>query len=348
MRLADIRGQDRAVSTLGGDIAAGRMAHAYLFVGPESIGKFTTASAVASVLLCERKGVEPGEKDACGVCAACGKVEAGTHPDFMVIRRDGQFIKIGEFEADRKREDPPQIRQLIAAANRKPYEGPVKVFVVDEAHRMNPSAANALLKTLEEPPGDTVVILTATTSGSLPRTIVSRSRVVRFQTLQRRQLETEIRRVRGLEEDEARLLAAFSAGRMDLALTGDPEEIVDRLDRALALLEAGITGGTEEILKIVAGVGRPSEEAEALLEVLRFILRDAILLRSNVSGEYLMHEGLNEKLSHLIQACPLKTLEHMFQRAGALLQDIRVRNVNPQLGWESLLLDSRSMATAGG
>jgi DNA polymerase-3 subunit delta' len=317
-------------------------------VGPESIGKFTTAFAFAGVLLCERRKEELGGEDACGECAACKKMKASVHPDFMVIRRDGQFIKIGEFESERKQKDPPQIRQLIAAANRKPYEGPVNVFVVDEAHRMTTSAANSLLKTLEEPPGNTVVVLTATMSGSLPHTIVSRCRVVRFQALQQQKLEKEIQRTRGLDKDVAQLLAAFSAGRMDLALTNDPEKIAARLERAIALLGAGIRGRTDEILKVVAGVGRPSEEAETLLESFRLILREAILLQRDVSGKHLMSEGISEKLRPLIQSCPLRVLEKVFQQVGLLLQDIRLRNVNPQLGWESLLFGFRSIALTGG
>lgn len=344
----EVLGQDRSVSALRRDISTGRVAHAYLFVGPESTGKFTTALAFASVLLCEREKGKPGREDACGECVACEKMKAGVHPDFMVIRRDGQFIKIGEFEADRKQKDLPQIRQLIAAANRKPYEGPVNFFVVDEAHRMTTSAANSLLKTLEEPPGDTVVVLTATMTGSLPKTIVSRCRVVRFQALQQRQLETEIRRVRGFKKDEAQLLAAFSAGRMDLALTSDPEEIAARLERAITLFEAGIKGRTDSILKAVAGIGRPSEEAETLLESFRLILREAILLQRDVSSKHLMSEEMSEKLRPLIPSCSPRVLEYVFQQAGLLLQDIRLKNVNPQLGWESLLLGFRPIVATGG
>ncbi len=348
MRLAEIKGQDRAVSALRRDFSTGRMAPSYLFVGPEGVGKTTTAIAFAGLLFC-KEGARGGEsEDACGVCDACRKVRTESHPDLMVVRRDGRFIKVGEFEKDRKRGEPPQIRQLIAAAQRKPYEGPVKVLVVDEAHRMNASAANALLKTLEEPPPGTVIILTAAMLGALPQTVVSRCRVIRFRKLERSWLASEVERLRGRSAEEARLVASFADGRMDHALEADPEEVFARRTKALDLLEAALEGRTAAALKNVSGVGRPAEEAEALLDVFMSLVRDVRAVRGGAEPGFLVHEDLANELARHGSAYTNKALEDLFDRARSLRADIRLKNANPQLGWESLLLTPKKPAAVGG
>lgn len=322
------------------DISSDRLAPAYLFVGPESVGKFTTAVAFAGVLLCADRREAQGGPDACGTCLTCRRVRGEAHPDLMVVRRDGQQIKIGEFE--RKREEPPQIRQLIAAAQRRPFEGNRKVLMVDEAHRMNVSAANALLKTLEEPPADTVIILTATTLGALPQTVVSRCRVIRFRALDRSWLASEIERVRGLSPEAARLLASFAEGRMDRALEADPEEVAARRGKALELLDAGLEGRTAEVLKCVAGVGRPREGAEALFDVFLTLVRDLCAVQRGAPVDFLVHEDLAGEFKRRAGAYPRRTLEALFERARSARTHVRVRNANPQLAWESLLLGSGS------
>ncbi len=347
MRLAEIKGQDRAVSTLRRDFSTGRMAPSYLFVGPGGVGKRTAAAAFAGLLLCEETDRGDELADACGACAACRKVLTENHPDLMVVRRDGRFIKVGELEKDRKRGDPPQIRQLIAAAHRRPYEGPVKVLVVDEAHRMNASAANALLKTLEEPPPGTVVILTATILGALPQTVVSRCRVIRFRALERSWLASEVERVRGRSAEEARLVAGFAEGRMDRALEADPEEVAARRTRALELLDAALEGGTDAILKNVTGVGRPTEEAEAILDVFLSLVRDVRVVQGGAGPEFLVHEDLAEDLARRASACAPETLDDLFGRGRLLRADMYLRTANPQLGWESLLLAPRAAAVGG-
>lgn len=348
MRLAEIRGQERAVAALQKDIAAGRVAPSYLFVGPESVGKRTAALAFARTLLCLNREKGHGGPDACGECRACRKVRAKSHPDLLVIHRHGAVIKVGEFESKRKEGDPPQIRQLIEAAQRKPFEGPVKVLVVEEAHRMNASAANALLKTLEEPPADTVILLTATTLGALPQTVVSRCRVVRFSALERSWLASQIERGRCLPAGEARLLAAFAEGRMDRALEADPEEVKGRRAKALELLDAALEGRTRDVLRSVAGAGRSREEAEAVLDVFLSLVRDICALQRGSPADLLTHEDLADGLRRRAGAWPRETLEALFDRARQLRTNIRVRNANPQLGLEALLLGPEPAAAVGG
>ena len=166
-----IRGHDRVVESLRESLAQGRLPHAFLFVGPEGIGKRTFARTFARALLCERAADRT--LDPCGVCPGCLQVEAGAHPDLLEVRRP-----------EDKHELPIKvIRDLCIDLGMKPARGTRKVAIVDDADDLNDEAANAFLKTLEEPPPGSALILIGTSAEVQLDTIVSRCRVVRFEPL---------------------------------------------------------------------------------------------------------------------------------------------------------------------
>lgn len=167
--LAEIRGQDRAVAILRRALAAGRVAHAYLFTGPPSCGKHTTALAVAKALNCARA---PGE--GCGACSSCDRIEGENHPDVQTLTREGaaQIIPIETIR-----------RRVLPQLGHPPHEGGARVFLVEEASSLQAAAANALLKTLEEPPPRTHFILSTTAADALLPTIRSRCQRVALSAL---------------------------------------------------------------------------------------------------------------------------------------------------------------------
>ena len=160
--------QDRVVAVLRRAIERGRVPHAYLFSGPAGAPLVDTALALASALNCQH-APEPGE--ACGACDACAKIVAGIHPDVVTLVREGA-AHIVPIESVRS--------QVIARIALPPHEAEVRVFVVEEATAMAPPAANALLKTLEEPPARTLFVLCTTAAEQLLPTIRSRCQRVRF------------------------------------------------------------------------------------------------------------------------------------------------------------------------
>jgi len=166
-----LRGHDRVVESLRRSLARGRLPHAFLFAGPEGIGKLSFGLRMAQALLCER--VPEAELDPCGACPGCLQVMAGTHPD---------LLRVGKPED--KHELPIRvIRDLCLDLGLKPMSGRRKVAIVDDADDMNDEAANAFLKTLEEPPPGSALILIATSAEGQLDTILSRCRVVRFEPL---------------------------------------------------------------------------------------------------------------------------------------------------------------------
>ncbi|MRR11465.1 DNA polymerase III subunit delta', partial [bacterium] len=160
----DLIGQRRAIEFLRGSVETGRVGHAYLFVGPAGAGKKTAARAFACAVLCDDNG--------CGSCRACYRVKHGYHPDVHIIQPQGAAsYMVG------------QIRPIIHDVTLAPVDGPRKVYIFESADLMNDSAANAFLKTLEEPPDDVLIIMLAPTYDAVLPTISSRCLVVRFERI---------------------------------------------------------------------------------------------------------------------------------------------------------------------
>ena len=166
MGFQDILGQASALDYLQEAVAHQRIPSAYLFSGPHHTGKTRTALALAEALNCAES---PGL--GCGACATCRRIAAGVHPDVETVQPSGQFIRID------------QIRQLEEMLALIPKEAKKRVVILSQAEQLNTEAANALLKTLEEPPADTLLILCALAPAQLPETLVSRCIPLRFKPL---------------------------------------------------------------------------------------------------------------------------------------------------------------------
>jgi DNA polymerase III subunit delta' len=199
--LRRIRGQDRVIAVLRRALSQGRVPHAYLFCGPAGCGKHTTALALAAALQCT---AEPGE--GCGACEPCTKIAAGLHPDVVTLERQGaaQTIPVDAVRT-----------QVIARLGLPPHEGAARIFLVEEAGALAGPAANALLKTLEEPPARTHFVLGTTAPEKLLPTIRSRCQRVSFAPL-RADLRAELD-----DDTETAARLAALARRLDEAARGD-------------------------------------------------------------------------------------------------------------------------------
>lgn len=247
-----VRGHAAAVELLRRAVRGDRVASGYLFAGPQGVGKDRVAHALAQVLNCRER---EADGDACGRCGPCRKVDAGLHPDVIVLQRDRKEpTKDSDAERDRhvRREDIPeselrpmltvdQVHEVIARMPFRPHEGGARVVVVREAERINPIAANKLLKTLEEPPRDTHFVLVTHRPSALLTTIRSRCQTVRFGLLDTADVSEVLT---GLAVDGA--AAALGDGSVGRALAfRDPEERATRQaikDEVLAALRAGQPG----------------------------------------------------------------------------------------------------------
>lgn len=198
-----VSGHDDLADSFMDLVKRGRLAHAYLFVGPSGVGKKLFATELAKALLCERSG---GRLEACDQCSSCQLVDAGTHPDLLMASRP-----------EEKNELPIEtIRELSEKLYLKPARGGYKIAIIDDADDFNDASANCFLKTLEEPPPKSLLILLATDPDRQLSTIVSRCQVVRFAPLPAG-LIAKLLGEQGLDAAKAQRLARISAGSLGLA-----------------------------------------------------------------------------------------------------------------------------------
>jgi DNA polymerase-3 subunit delta' len=261
MMFGEIYGHEKQIAILSSAMANERIAHAYLFYGMEGIGKRAVAAVFAGALNC-RDANPP-----CGVCPSCRKAALKTHPDIITITAEGQFIKIGAVKA------------LQEQMKFRPREGRRRIFILEEADRMNAAAANALLKTLEEPTAGNILLLTTSRPHVLPMTILSRCQHLRFAPLPQEEVARFLRENHPLAEDEAAVLAATSGGSIGKALEMNK---ANTLTQRNGILEYLLTDDPADLLRRLAFAGRLGEEREEILErlqILRTCYRDALVYR---------------------------------------------------------------------
>lgn len=224
LTLDDIFGQSTAIDSIRRAYRADRLPHGLIFAGPAGVGKATTARALAGLFLCER----PAGDAPCGACQSCRAFDAAAaHPDYHVITRD--LIRYHDKTGKSKGIDLSinVIRpELVEPAGRKAVMGRGKVFVVEQAELMNAAAQNALLKTLEEPAGRTLIVLLTDQPDVLLSTIRSRSQIVRFASLPQETVAHELHQ-RGIDPDVAVRAARFARGSLGVALRWVEDEVVD-------------------------------------------------------------------------------------------------------------------------
>ena len=218
MSFKEIFCQDKAVDILQRAFALGKWAHAYIFAGPEGVGKFKTACEWAKLLLCKNPIIENDFSDSCGSCKSCQLFEAGSHPDFNHI-----YKELREFTKDGKGKPPPVdlpidvIREfLVEKVSTKPTLSQRKVFVISEAERLNDSSQNCLLKVLEEPPEYCSIILLCTRLEKLLPTTKSRSQIIRFGPIAEERIIEKLQQM-DIEEKQARYFARLAQGSLGTA-----------------------------------------------------------------------------------------------------------------------------------
>lgn len=335
---SDILGHQRVLGVLSRAIDADRLHHAYLFTGPPGVGKFATARALAAVLNCEKRTGE-AFAPSCNKCTSCRRIASTQHPDVLHIEPTGKSAKTLKID---------QIRTLQRASISAPYEGRYRVVLIDDAHLMTEEAANALLKTLEEPPPRMMLLVITDQPHRLLPTIISRCQQVRFGSLD---LDTVAAALPGL-------LARASEDDEDVEeIEGDPTLFPiaagygeGSLGRSLSMLQSGMLEGREEFLKRVLRLDPRSSVAwldaaskladspahlEERLDVLTVFFRDLMLFKE-VGATRLVNSDLVDLVA---EAAPKFSTEAILAILDALLaaQSRLAYNVSGQLLAEDLL-----------
>ncbi len=242
---ARLVGQDQAVAALRESASAGTAAHAYLFVGPHGVGRVLAALALAASLNCERGG--------CGTCEVCAKVLRRAHPDVRITEAEGAQILV------------EQVRAIRQAAYRSPVEGRAKVFVLEDAHKLNPAAANALLKVLEEPPASVVFVLITEAPDDLLPTVVSRCRRIDFHPLGPAAIERVLVEQHGTDPERAAWAARAGSDVARALRLAKDDDAPARRARHLEIPGRLVRGGLDEAIRIAAEVTAAAAAAASQL-----------------------------------------------------------------------------------
>jgi DNA polymerase-3 subunit delta' len=332
-----LTGQERAVAALERALREGRVAHAYLFVGPERVGKHTLALKLAEALNCEAVGAgaptygDERAAEPCGECAPCRRIAGGIHADVQTLTVE---------EGAQKGIHVSQIREVERSAALKPFEGRSRFVIIDPAEEMNAAAQNAFLKTLEEPPPQVVFVLVTADESRLLPTIRSRCRRLELRLPALSEVEAALL-ARGVEAERARLLARLSRGRLGWALeVADDASLLERreelLSQARALASITVAQRLELAERLAPDFKRRPEALFATLEAWRDWWRDVLLLQAGAEDGVANVDHLAELREDAARYARPGVAEFVraVGEAGRNLQE----NAGPRLVLETLLL----------
>jgi DNA polymerase-3 subunit delta' len=324
-RLQDIVGNRQLVSLL----RKGELPQSSLFSGPNGVGKKTVALLLAALANCRN----PADYDLCGRCGSCIKAEAGNHPDILLFDAEQQKISI------------ESMRRLSREAQYRPFEGNIRFFIIDEAERMSEEAANSILKTLEEPPETSKLVLVSAYPQRLLPTILSRCQVFPFQGLSNEEILDYLRKKTDLMEEELR--ASLSEGSLGSAIELDIEETIAKRDRMLRFLETFLQTATFEcVFQLCESHPLRSElkkrdQVSRYLELLEVVCYDVYFLIISAK-ERIVNRDCLESIRVLSRSVSLEQIRDLLYHIAEAQRDVD-RYVNPLMCFETLWLGWQRM-----
>lgn len=329
MIFEDVRGQDHAIGILRRALGRGRLAHAWIFAGPGGVGKRSTARALTSALLCRQA---PGE--GCGSCEDCHLVATGAHPDLVVE----DLARAREDRSTATRVSIEQIRRARSQLAMHAVRGKRKVGLVDQAELLTIDAQNALLKTLEEPPGETTLVLICTSPDALLSTIRSRCQCLRFAPLETPLVE-ELLKAEGVEPPTAATAAALADGSLDRARSLTDEEGLAWAEELRTRLDAIARTPVPQLLDLAAELSGPRGEKGRARQELN---RTTVLTWCR---ERLLAEAGDQPAPNTEEAAQwITSIEKTLRRSEQAYATVREldRNANTNLAWDRLILGLRA------
>ncbi len=320
MNRENIIGQSLLLERFEKTLSSRRVVHAYLFVGPKGSGKKTLSSLFAKALLCRSKGEKP-----CGICNSCIQFSSGNHPDVvtMGLQKDKSGIVVD------------QIRQMESDIKIKPYQSDYKIYFIEEAHLMNTSAQNALLKTLEEPPPYGIIILLADNIGNLLPTIISRCQQFKICGLSREETASFLERQLPLPRQEALFYAGLSQGIPGKALLLATDESLREIREALL---GHITYHKNfDFIELFKLFDKNKDKFNLLLDMLVFWFRDLIFVKLMKGNKHIINSDKISLLNKLHKNFTIDALEDMIN----IIEDSRKiagRSGNYKMTIENMLI----------
>ncbi len=329
-----IVGQDRAVELLDRSLETGSVSHAYLFIGPAHSGKMTLAMDLARALNCE------SADRPCGQCEPCRKVTDLKHADVQVIGLAGDDPST---ESKSKTEiSIDQIRQIQHTASLPPFEGKYRVYIIENAELLSVEAANALLKTLEEPESKVVFILLVTDSSLLLETVVSRCQPVEFVSVPSATIKESLTDRLGIDPEKATLLAQLSRGRFGWAVSAAQDNrLVERrseiVETMLDVIDADIDTRFTLSSQLAGKFGSDRQFVFERLDILQDLWRDMLFIKADSLENITNIDRINE-LTGMAEGRSLSGIRDYIRSIQKANMELK-QNANPRLVLEVLMMD---------
>ncbi len=320
MSFLDIYGHEKQIAILKQALAQNRVGHSYLFSGIDATGKKTLAFEFAKVVNCEKVDEI---HDSCGKCPSCLKINRNNHPDIFLIEAEGQFVRINA------------VREIQDQMTFKPMEGKRRVFIIDNADKMNDQAANALLKTLEEPSPANILILVSAKPYTLPSTIISRCRHMRFNPLSSDNVAKFLIERGNMEKKNALLLAGLSGGSIGQALELNKDDVIAYRTETLKLLANTKKSEPLSLLAFASFFGQDKRGIKQGFNILITCFRDALVYKETQNDQMLINQDNSSFIASLASRLTgSQILQNiaLIEKAGETIE----QNVNKSLTLETM------------
>ena len=324
MPFSEIVGHQRQLEILRAGLKSGRLHHAYLFWGPEGIGKKSAALSFAMAMHCSQ-----GNFDSCGQCPSCVSIVGGSHPDVSLV---GLLAQKKEISIE-------QIRELQHRLSFRSLSGKSKVAIIDPAQLMNYHAQNALLKTLEEPPGGSIIVLIARHIGGVIPTVLSRCLHLAFTPPSPDLVAELLVRKKGMAEDQARLLATVAMGSPGEALASDPGLYLEERGLWLDRLSSLSPGDYRGILELAGDAAADREQALFFLKWMEAWYQDVLTLQVMGRAERVRNADRIEEIRRRAALSGPEETVSILARIGRVTREIQ-RNFNSRMALENLLIQA--------
>ncbi|MFN3966874.1 MAG: DNA polymerase III subunit delta' [Endomicrobiia bacterium] len=278
MSFNDIIGQEKQISLLKKQILSGRIPHSYLFIGSSGVGKKMTAIEIAKFLNCK-----DSKDDSCGECPSCIKIEKGIHPDVHIIDFEWQALFLEESIEKQTQIKIDSIRELQREISLRPSEGRWKIFIIDNAEKLSREASNCLLKTLEEPPENSILILLTTIKDVLPQTVISRCQCVQFSKIKDEDISIYLKSKFSISEDDIKKIVKFADGSIGKAI--ELLENMDQINKFFEFCEKIIEKDIDnlKILDFIELIPKDRTSIENFLDMFLVFVRNEIEKGRNFS-----------------------------------------------------------------
>ncbi len=319
MNFSRVVGQDEIKKSLINSINKNQISHCYIFEGPKGMGKYELATVFAQALLCNDFKNEP-----CNKCSSCLKVNSENHPDLHIINIDGTTIK---------RE---QIDELINSIYKKPYEASKKIYIIKEAQEMTPQAANTFLKTLEEPPKDSVIILLTTNSNLLLSTIVSRCQHIKLKNVSKEVIKSYLDDNCNITEEIAELAAFYSKGILNKAInivSGKDNTLNFRVE-IIKLFDKIINSDSEVIYDLENYFEEQKDNIDLIIEIMMTWVRDIMFIKNNME-ELIINKDFKQLI--IMHGEQMRNNSNIIEYMQQVSENIK-SNVNYKLAVDNMLL----------